>query len=101
MSVSDCQLVEQAIRYLERNAGMQPELREVAASAGLSEFYFQRLFQRWAGVSPKRFLQFQTAHSDCALDFLEPDSEGDALERLRAAWENTRIAHAPQSTGSS
>jgi AraC family transcriptional regulator of adaptative response/methylated-DNA-[protein]-cysteine methyltransferase len=61
MSVSDYQLVEQAIRFLDRNAGRQPELREVAANVGLSEFHFQRLFQRWAGVSPKRFLQFQTA----------------------------------------
>ena len=61
MSANDYQLVEQAIRFLDRNAGRQPELREIAASVGLSEFHFQRLFQRWAGVSPKRFLQFQTA----------------------------------------
>jgi len=61
MSANDYQLIEQAIRFLDRNAGNQPELREVAASVGLSEFHFQRLFLRWAGVSPKRFLQFQTA----------------------------------------
>lgn len=61
MSANDYQLVERAIHFLDRNAGRQPELREVAASVGLSEFHFQRLFQRWAGVSPKRFLQFQTA----------------------------------------
>jgi AraC family transcriptional regulator of adaptative response/methylated-DNA-[protein]-cysteine methyltransferase len=61
MSANDYQLVEQAIRYLDGNARRQPELREIAASVGLSEFHFQRLFQRWAGVSPKRFLQFQTA----------------------------------------
>ena len=61
MSVNDYQLVEQAIFFLDRNARRQPELREIAASVGLSEFHFQRLFQRWAGVSPKRFLQFQTA----------------------------------------
>jgi len=61
MAANDYQLVEQAIRFLEDNARRQPELGEVAASVGLSEFHFQRLFQRWAGVSPKRFLQFQTA----------------------------------------
>ena len=61
MSANDYQLVEQAIRFLDRNARRQPALREIAASVGLSEFHFQRLFQRWAGVSPKRFLQYQTA----------------------------------------
>jgi AraC family transcriptional regulator, regulatory protein of adaptative response / methylated-DNA-[protein]-cysteine methyltransferase len=168
MSANDYQLVEQAIRYLERNAGRQPELREVAAGVGLSEFHFQRLFLRWAGISPKRFLQFQTAHAAkrvlqesgdlleasyhaglsgpgrlhdlivnveaatpgeykrrgadlaiswgvhatpfgdcmlamtargvCALEFLRPETEDDALARLRAAWEHARIEHAPRVT---
>jgi AraC family transcriptional regulator of adaptative response/methylated-DNA-[protein]-cysteine methyltransferase len=35
-------------------------LAEVAAAVGLSEFHFQRLFTRWAGISPKRFLQYLT-----------------------------------------
>jgi AraC family transcriptional regulator of adaptative response/methylated-DNA-[protein]-cysteine methyltransferase len=52
--------VEQAIRYLEANAQSQPGLSEVAAQIGLSEYHFQRLFTRWAGISPKRFLQFLT-----------------------------------------
>ena len=156
MSANDYQLVEQAIRFLDRNVGRQPELREVAASVGLSEFHFQRLFLRWAGVSPKRFLQFQTAQEAkrvleetgdlleasfhaglsgpgrlhdlivnveavtpgeykrkgeglviswgvhpspfgdcllglaprgvCALEFLEPETEDDALARLRSQW---------------
>ncbi len=38
----------------------QPGLEEVAGSIGLSEYHFQRIFTRWAGVSPKRFLQFLT-----------------------------------------
>src|SRR5512139_3318369 len=38
----------------------QPSLEEVATNIGLSEYHFQRLFTRWAGVSPKRFLQFLT-----------------------------------------
>jgi AraC family transcriptional regulator of adaptative response/methylated-DNA-[protein]-cysteine methyltransferase len=168
MSANDYQLVEQAIRYLEGNARRQPELREIAASVGLSEFHFQRLFQRWAGVSPKRFLQFQTAqeakrvlreagdlldasfnaglsgpgrlhdlivnveavtpgeykrrgaglaiswgvHASpfgdcllgltprgvCALEFLQPETEGEALARLRSLWENAQLVHAPQRT---
>jgi len=52
--------VEKAIRFLEENAHGQPSLSAVAASAGLSEFHFQRLFSRWVGISPKRFLQFLT-----------------------------------------
>ncbi len=52
--------IEQAILYLENHFKDQPSLEEVAASIGLSEYHFQRLFTRWAGVSPKRFLQFLT-----------------------------------------
>ena len=168
MSANDYQLVEQAIRFLDRNARRQPALREIAASVGLSEFHFQRLFQRWAGVSPKRFLQYQTAqeakrvlqetgdlleasysaglsgpgrlhdlivnidavtpgeykrggaglviswgvHASpfgdcllaqtargvCALEFLQPETEDEALVRLRTLWENARIEHAPKLT---
>jgi AraC family transcriptional regulator, regulatory protein of adaptative response / methylated-DNA-[protein]-cysteine methyltransferase len=53
--------VEKAIRYLDENFRRQPELAEVAGAVGLSEYHFQRLFRRWAGVTPKRFLQFLTA----------------------------------------
>jgi AraC family transcriptional regulator, regulatory protein of adaptative response / methylated-DNA-[protein]-cysteine methyltransferase len=52
--------IEQAILYLENHVQDQPGLEEVAAQIGLSEYHFQRLFTRWAGVSPKRFLQFLT-----------------------------------------
>ncbi|MBI5961967.1 MAG: methylated-DNA--[protein]-cysteine S-methyltransferase [Chloroflexi bacterium] len=54
------QLIEQAIRYIEANANRQPELDEIASAIGLSEYHFQRLFTRWAGISPKRFMQFLT-----------------------------------------
>lgn len=59
-SSEDYLRIEQAIAYLEGHYKEQPNLEEVAASIGLSEFHFQRLFTRWAGVSPKRFLQFLT-----------------------------------------
>jgi AraC family transcriptional regulator, regulatory protein of adaptative response / methylated-DNA-[protein]-cysteine methyltransferase len=55
--------IEQAIRFIEANADRQPTLEEVAASIHLSEYHFQRLFTRWAGISPKRFLQFLTKES--------------------------------------
>ncbi|MCP5099042.1 MAG: helix-turn-helix transcriptional regulator, partial [Chloroflexi bacterium] len=49
-----------AIEYVEQNADSQPSLKEIADHVGLSEFHFQRLFTRWVGISPKRFLQFLT-----------------------------------------
>lgn len=60
---SDYPVIERAIRYLEENASHQPELNEIASAVGLSEFHFQRVFTRWAGISPKRFLQFLTKES--------------------------------------
>jgi AraC family transcriptional regulator of adaptative response/methylated-DNA-[protein]-cysteine methyltransferase len=55
--------IEQAILYLENHYKEQPSLEDVATSVGLSEYHFQRVFTRWAGVSPKRFLQFVTKES--------------------------------------
>lgn len=52
--------ITQAIRYLESNFLAQPNLDEVAAQLQLSPAHFQRLFTEWAGVSPKRFLQYLT-----------------------------------------
>jgi AraC family transcriptional regulator of adaptative response/methylated-DNA-[protein]-cysteine methyltransferase len=56
----DYERVEQAIRFLEDNAQRQPSLAQTAAAADLSEYHFQRLFSRWVGISPKRFLQYLT-----------------------------------------
>ena len=55
--------IEQAILYLENHHKDQPNVEELASNLGLSESHFQRLFTRWAGVSPKRFLQFLTKES--------------------------------------
>ncbi len=54
------QTIEQAIQYIEANLNRQPELDEIASAVGLSEYHFQRVFTRWAGISPKRFMQFLT-----------------------------------------
>jgi AraC family transcriptional regulator of adaptative response/methylated-DNA-[protein]-cysteine methyltransferase len=61
--------IEQAILYLENHYKEQPSLEQLAAHVGLSEFHFQRVFTRWAGISPKRFLQFLTKES--AKDLLD------------------------------
>jgi AraC family transcriptional regulator of adaptative response/methylated-DNA-[protein]-cysteine methyltransferase len=63
----DYQRIEQAIHYLDANIQRQPGLQEIAASLNLSEYHFQRLFTRWAGISPKRFLQFLTKENAKAL----------------------------------
>lgn len=56
----DYQRIETALRYVAANFRNQPTLADIAASVHLSEFHFQRLFSRWAGVSPKQFLQYLT-----------------------------------------
>lgn len=52
--------VARAIAFVRANVRRQPELAEIAAAAQLSEFHLQRLFSAWAGISPKRFLQYLT-----------------------------------------
>lgn len=50
--------IEQAIQYISQNFRDQPTLEEIAEQVHLSPFHFQRLFTGWAGVSPKKFLQY-------------------------------------------
>ena len=52
--------ITQAIEYLENNFLAQPTLEDIAKLLHLSPFYTQRLFKRWAGISPKRFVQYLT-----------------------------------------
>lgn len=54
------QRIEQAIQFLQQNFQRQPALEEVAEKVHLSAFHFQRMFTEWAGISPKRFLQYLT-----------------------------------------
>lgn len=61
MRQADYARIEQAILFLGKRFRRQPGLAEVARTVGMSEFRFQRMFTRWAGISPKRFLQFLTA----------------------------------------
>ncbi len=72
--------IEAAIRYLEAHFREQPTLDEVAGAAGLGPHHFQRLFRRWAGISPKRFGQFLT------LDYARAQLEASA-SLLDAAYD--------------
>lgn len=53
-------IITNAIKYLAENQILQPNLAEVSAHVGLSEYHLQRIFSEWVGVSPKQFLQFLT-----------------------------------------
>ncbi len=61
MQNQDYQRIANAISYLRGAALDQPSLDEAANHIGLSPYHFQRLFKRFAGVSPKRFLQHLTS----------------------------------------
>jgi len=50
--------VAEAISFFKENFKAQPKLDEVAEHVHLSPFHFQRMFQQWAGVTPKQFLQY-------------------------------------------
>jgi AraC family transcriptional regulator of adaptative response/methylated-DNA-[protein]-cysteine methyltransferase len=55
---TDYDRIARALRYLETHAKDRPSLERVAREVGLSPAHFQRLFTRFAGVSPKKFLQY-------------------------------------------
>jgi len=76
----DYDRIEKAIKFIEKNLSSQPDLKEIAALIGLSEYHFQRLFSRWVGISPKRFLQFLT--KEYAKHLLE-----DSLNLLDVTYE--------------
>lgn len=52
--------VEQAINYIQKYRKDQVNLADIARAVNLSEYHFQRLFSRWAGISPKRFMGYLT-----------------------------------------
>jgi AraC family transcriptional regulator of adaptative response/methylated-DNA-[protein]-cysteine methyltransferase len=58
--MTDYQKIAKAIEFIQRHQKQQPTLKEIAAEVHLSPFHFQRVFSRWAGVTPKRFLQVLT-----------------------------------------
>ena len=58
---ADYARMARAIRFLDQHAEGAPDLAAVAEAMALSPQHAQRVFTRWAGVSPKRFLQSATA----------------------------------------
>jgi AraC family transcriptional regulator of adaptative response/methylated-DNA-[protein]-cysteine methyltransferase len=58
--MNDSERVARIIRFMDAGHVEQPNLDQLAAHSGLSRFHFHRLFSRWAGVTPKDFLQCLT-----------------------------------------
>ncbi len=56
--MTDYERIAKAIHYLVSNFKDQPELGQVSKQVNMSPFHFQKMFTEWAGVSPKKFLQF-------------------------------------------
>lgn len=75
------QRIAVAIEYLKTNFKEQPSLDEVANVVGLSPSHFQRLFSDWAGVSPKKFIQY------LSLDYAKQILKNSEVSLLDAAYE--------------
>ncbi|WP_295675459.1 methylated-DNA--[protein]-cysteine S-methyltransferase [uncultured Mucilaginibacter sp.] len=73
--------VAEAINYIKQNFKEQPNLDEVAEKVNLSPFHFQRLFTDWAGISPKKFLQY------LSLDYAKGILKNDQATLFDTAFE--------------
>jgi AraC family transcriptional regulator, regulatory protein of adaptative response / methylated-DNA-[protein]-cysteine methyltransferase len=52
--------IADAIDFIKNNFDKQPSLEDIATHVHMSTFHFQKMFTEWAGVSPKKFLQYIT-----------------------------------------
>lgn len=77
----DYERVERAIGYIARHYKDQPSLEDVAAAIHVSPFHFQRLFSKWAGISPKKFIQF------LSLDYAKASLRAPGTSVLDAAYD--------------
>ena len=61
--------IAQAIGYIRENFKRQPGLDEIAGEVALSTAHFQRMFTEWAGVSPKKFLQYKNGGESLSINY--------------------------------
>lgn len=81
LNPSDYERIADAIEWIGAHRHERPDVGAMAAAAGLSASRFSRLFRRWAGISPQRYLAHVTlADARAAL-------AGDATVE-EAAWES-------------
>lgn len=81
MPNTDYNRIARAITYIQHNVSAQPTLADIARHVHLSPFHFQRLFTRWAGTTPKRFLQVLTTELGKQL-LTQPVSLQEATDSL-------------------
>jgi AraC family transcriptional regulator of adaptative response/methylated-DNA-[protein]-cysteine methyltransferase len=62
-TAEDYHRIAQAIAFIQQHYQQQPDLATLAHHVHLSPYHFQRLFTKWTGISPKRFLQYLTVES--------------------------------------
>ncbi|MBT9612542.1 MAG: bifunctional helix-turn-helix domain-containing protein/methylated-DNA--[protein]-cysteine S-methyltransferase [Burkholderiales bacterium] len=74
------EIVAKAIRFVRSHSREQPSLDDIARHVRLSPHHLQRLFSEWAGISPKRFLQFLTKENAKRLLRQSRDVLGAAVE---------------------
>jgi AraC family transcriptional regulator, regulatory protein of adaptative response / methylated-DNA-[protein]-cysteine methyltransferase len=55
---TDYDRIEKAINYISEHFKDQPSLEEIAKVIHVSPYHFQKMFSEWAGVSPKKFIQY-------------------------------------------
>jgi AraC family transcriptional regulator, regulatory protein of adaptative response / methylated-DNA-[protein]-cysteine methyltransferase len=60
LNARDFARIARVLEYIDRHWREQPAVTELAGQARLSQFHFERLFRRWAGLSPKQYLQIVT-----------------------------------------
>ena len=79
----DYERVEKAIAYVIAHFKEHPSLDEIARHVGLNAEHFQKMFVKWAGVSPKKFLDFTTvAYAKSLLKHQQTPSLFDAADEL-------------------
>lgn len=74
--------IASAIDYIKAHFKTQPDLQEIAAAVHMSPFHFQRVFAEWAGVTPKKFLQYLT------LDYAKTILREEKVTVFDAAFES-------------
>ncbi|MEL7451134.1 MAG: methylated-DNA--[protein]-cysteine S-methyltransferase [Pseudomonadota bacterium] len=80
MTHRDYDRIADAITWIAEHRRARPEVADMSRAAGLSPSQFSRLFRRWAGISPQRYLAHLTLAD--ARDALRRDATVEA-----AAWE--------------
>src|SRR5215813_4253369 len=60
---TDYDIVRRAIAHIRGNWRAQPEIEQIAEAAGVTPTELHHLFRRWAGLTPKAFLQALTLDS--------------------------------------